>query len=281
MNISRIEQIEKSMHLHGQLQPIVVRPHEGQYQVIDGLKRAYIAIDLLMETLECYILDVDEQQAKILLMNYNRSNQSMEVWEEALVLKNLMEAHNVEQRHLAKLIGYSSAWVSRRLSLISKLDEEVSSEIRMGVLNSSHARALTRLPRGNQLEIARIITSYGLSYRLSNRLIDAYLDAEDEAQQQKILAHPEYILWDQTDLPEHPYDDRLSSYGNDLMESIMNLFRPLHVMLTLLDDGRIGELTETEKIITSPFLREAVCEAERLIEATTRIQIHKPNQDER
>ena len=66
-----------------------------------------------------------------------------------------------------------------------------------------------RLPRGNQMDMARVITTWSLSSRLSDRLVDAFLEAEDEQGQRYILAHPEYILWDQTDLPEHPCDSRL------------------------------------------------------------------------
>lgn len=282
MNISRIEHVEKSMRLHGQLQPVVARVNEGKPQIIDGFKRVYIASDLLMDTLQCQLLDVDEQQAKILLLSYNRSNQSLEVWEEALVLRDLLETHNVAQRQLAKLTGYSRSWVSRRLSLISKLDEEVCLEIRMGSLSSRHARVLMRLPRGNQLEVARVITSFGLSSRLTNRLVDAFLEAEDEHHQRDILAHPETILWDQTDLPEHPYDSRLSCYGNDLMHSIMNLYQPLHTLLSLLSDRRIDELAETEKVIISPFLREVSGNVEKLSEAIGPLQIHNQvSQDER
>ena len=39
MNMTRILQVEKSMRLHGQLQPVVARVHEGNYQIIDGFKR--------------------------------------------------------------------------------------------------------------------------------------------------------------------------------------------------------------------------------------------------
>jgi len=39
MNMTRILQIEKSMRLHGQLQPVVARVHEIGYQLIDGFKR--------------------------------------------------------------------------------------------------------------------------------------------------------------------------------------------------------------------------------------------------
>lgn len=235
-----------------------------------------------MDNLECRLFEVDEAQAKIMLMSYNWTNQSMEVWEEAMVLKSLLEGDDLDQRQLAKLTGRSPSWVSRRLSLISKIDEEVASEIKMGTLTSSQARALIRLPRGNQCDVSRIITTYGLSSRLSDRLVSAYLEAEDAQKQLHILAHPERILWDQADLPEDPYDSRLSSYGNDLMHSIMSLYQPLHTLLSRLGDMRIDDLAETEKVIITPFLREASGYVEKLSEAIGPLQIHKQGkQDER
>lgn len=194
MNMARILQIEKSMRVHGQLQPVIVREHEGIFTLIDGFKRLYAAEDLMMDTLQCRLLDIDLSQAKVLLLSYNRPHQSMEAWEEAMVLKDLLETHDLDQQSLARLTGHSRSWVSRRLALISKMDEGVSSDIMMGVLTSSHARALTRLPRGNQCDVAHVITSWGLTSRLSDTLVDAFLAAEDEDEQRYILAHPELVL---------------------------------------------------------------------------------------
>jgi len=282
INPDWVFRVQNSIWLHGQLQPVVAREHEGKYQIIDGFKRYYISVDLEIKTLQCQVLDIDLQQAKLLILSYNRPHQSMEVWEEAMVLEDLLKTHNLSQQSLSTLTGYSRSWVSRRLSLIGKIDEEVASEIRMGIITSSQARALIKLPRGNQLEVARVITTFGLSSRLSDRLVDAFLKAEDEAQQRHILAHPEHILWDQTDLPESPYDDRLSSYGNDLMHSIMNLYRPLRIMISRLGDRRIGELNESEKVIITPFLREVSGYAGKLSTAIGPLQIHKQGeQDER
>ncbi|GAH73073.1 unnamed protein product, partial [marine sediment metagenome] len=106
------------MRIYGQLQPVVAREYEGNYQIIDGFKRFYAAEDLMMETLQCHILKIDLSQAKVLLLSYNRPHQSMEAWEEAVVLKDLLETHGLDQQRLAKLTGYSRSWVSRRLSLI-------------------------------------------------------------------------------------------------------------------------------------------------------------------
>ena len=281
MNLDHIAGLEKSIKVHGQLQPVVARIYEGGIQLIDGFKRLYVAETLLMDSLECRLFEVDERQAKIMLMSYNWTNQSIEVWEEAMVLKALLEGDDLEQRHLARLVGRSPSWVSRRLSLISKLDEEVASEIRMGSITSSHARALMRLPRGNQIDVARVISGFHLSSRLSDRLVEAYLEAEDPAQQQAILAHPEHIVWSQADLPEGPYDGRLSSYGNDLMNSIMNLFVALNNCQSLLSDGRMGELDECEMAIISPFFKEASVDVEKFTLMVKQLQISKHNQDER
>lgn len=276
MNISRIEKVEKSMRLHGQLQPVVASVHEGKYLLIDGFKRLYVAEDLMMATLDCLVLEVDRAQAKVLLLSYNRSNQSMDAWEEAMVLKDLCETHDLDQRRLAQLTGYSRTWVSRRLSLISKIDEEVCSEIMMGTLTSSHARALMRLPRGNQAEVARVIRSYGLSSRQSDRLVDAFLEAEDGTHQRYIFAHPEQVLWnDPMDSEEEPYDARLSCYGNELMQSTVNAIVGLRVLLSRLDDHRTSMFNEAEKVIITPFLRKVSGYAEKLTEVIGQLQIHK------
>ena len=273
-NPESVTRVHDSMWLHGQLQPVVAREHEGRYQVIDGFKRVYSAMELMIKTLQCQVLDIDLQQAKLLILSYNRPGLSLEVWEEAMILKDLLESHDVSQRQLAKLTGHSPSWVSRRLSLISKLDEEVSLEIRMGSITSRHARALMRLPRGNQIDIAHVITNFGLSSRLSNKLIDAYMEAEDADQQQQILDHPEPVLWDQTELFEPLYDDRLSCYGNDLMLSLVNFLRPVRSLLVQLGDPKIEGLKEAERMIIDPFLRKVSGYTERLSKVTRPLHIH-------
>jgi len=194
----------------------------------------------MMETLQCHLLEIDLSQAKVLLLSYNRPHQSMEAWEEAVALKDLLETHNLDQRRLAKLTGYNRSWVSRRLSLIEKMDEQVSSEIMMGVLTGSHARALTKLPL--------------YPYPPGKKVLG------------KGQANPE----------EDVYDPRLSGFGNDLMQSAGHIIHGLQVLLSRLDDQRIGLLNETEKVIIIPVLRKASGYAENLTKEIIHLQIQKP-----
>lgn len=276
MNMTRILQVEKSMRLHGQLQPVVARVHEGGYQLIDGFKRFYAAEDLMMEALQCRLLDIDLPQAKVLLLTYNRPNQSMEALEEAMVLQDLRKTHSLNQCSLAQMTGYSRSWVSRRLALIDKMDADISSDIMMGVITSSHARALTKLPRGNQGDVARSITNFALSSRQSDKLVEAFLKAGDENRQRYILSHPEQILSkDLSGSEEEPYDQRLSSYGNDLMQGAGYVTKAVQILLSRLGDHRIGMLNESEKVIINPGFEKASGYAEKLKETITHLQIYK------
>ena len=276
MNIARVAQVEKSMRMHGQLQAVVARVNNGNFQLIDGFKRLYVAQDLMMETLQCRVLEIDLRQAKVLLLSYNHSNQSMEVWEEAVVLKDLLVTHNLDQGRLASLTGYSRSWVSRRLALIDKIDQGVSVEIRMGTLTSSHARALIRLPRDKQGEVARVITTHGLPSRLSNTLIDAFLAAEDQVQQRDVLAHPYKVLEKKGLVAiEDDYDPRLSGYGNELVQSIKRVIQSVQILLSRFDDHRLGELHPGEHVIITPGFEKVITYAQQLTKAAEELPIHK------
>lgn len=277
MNMGRILQVEKSMRLHGQLQPVVARLHESGVQLIDGFKRLYAAETLMLDTLDCQLLKVDQDQAKVLLLSYNWSSRSLEPYEEALVLQDLLENHDMDQGHLSRLTGKSTSWVSRRLSLVGKLDDQIAADIRMGVLTSSHARALMRLPRGNQVAVARVIGLHGLTSRQSDRLVDAYLEAEDQQSQQLLLRAPEKALYkvNGNDRFEQMYDPRLSGYGNKVAISIQTVVAGMQDLLKLLDEPRLKALQQAEGDLLCPGIELIQDGAIAIEQAACHLQIHK------
>ncbi len=281
VNPVRILQVEKSMRVHGQLQPVIARMHQDKYQLIDGFKRFYASENLLIETLQCRVLDIDLPGAKVLLLSYNRPHRSMEAWEEALVLQDLQQIHSLDQQSLAELIGYSRSWVSRRLSLIEKIDEKVSSQIMMGVLSSSQARALIRLPRGNQCAVASAIINFNLTSRQSDMLVEVFLKAKDEDQQQYILTHPEHVLkHEESHLQQEFYDVRLSAYGNDLMHSMMHVLQGVHILLSRIGDQRVDMLSRSESVIITPIVEKVTGCISKLTKVITQLQIHKSTQQD-
>lgn len=259
MNYGQALKIERSLEVFGQLQPVVARLNKGRYQLIDGFKRLYAAEILLINTLECQVLDISLVQAKILLMSYNRGRKTMGFWEEALILQDLIKTHNMDQKQLARLIGRSRSWVSRRLSLISKIDPEVAADLRMGDLSASHGRVLMKLPRGNQAAVAHTIMNWKLSTRQSDELARNWLEAEDDVRRKQILDHPETTfkeVWEEQDM--YPYDDRLSSFGNELKFYMDQIITTVGRTIKLIDDKRIEDLSGAEALILQSLLHRAM-----------------------
>ena len=81
--------------------------------------------------------------------------------------------------------------------------------------------------------------------------------------------------------PEDVYDERLSRYGNDLMKSMEFVLYSVKIMLSRLGDHRISALKETEKVILTPDIEKVSDYAEKLSEAISQLQIHKPKQKQK
>jgi len=273
INEARIRHIEKSLSLHGQLQPVIARIHDGGCQLIDGFKRYYAAERLHMPSLQSRLLSIDLPQAKVLLLSYNRPHQSMDAWEEALVLHDLQTTHHIDQKDLAELTGYSRSWVSRRLSLIEKMDTDLSGEIMMGTITSSHARELIKLPRGNQREITKVITSHNLTSRQSGILIDTWCKAKDQEEQKFIKENPLEVIKKQQSQDPKVYDQRLSHHGNDMLRSTGYVKKSLHILMARLHDHRTGQLSKTELMILGEGLHKVSHYCRELTELISKSQI--------
>lgn len=87
----------------------------------------------------------------------NWSDRSINEMEEALVLQSLHREDGLTQIEIATLLGRDKSWVSRRISLVERLSEEVQEDIRLGLLSVMTSRELAKLPRGNQKEAAEAI----------------------------------------------------------------------------------------------------------------------------
>jgi len=240
-----LSRVRQSMERSGQLNPIVVRPVDGRFQILDGFKRHSVAVDLGWESLEARILDISLPEGKAAMLSYNRSGRSLLDYDEAMVIYNLKQEHTLDQVAISRLTGYSRSWVCRRLALIEKLDHTLQDALRMGVITNSQARALVQLPRGNQQEVMRCITEWHLTSRDSARLVEKYLASGNCKEQQYVLTHPMEVI-EQTGSGEEIFDIRLSHHGNRLLKSTELLHIQQNIFISLCGQHMTGQLSEME-----------------------------------
>jgi ParB/RepB/Spo0J family partition protein len=240
-----IEKMCRRLNQSGQLTPVIVRQVETGYQILDGFKRYYSAQQLGWEYLEAGIVDVPLADGKAMMLSYNRGGRSLLDYDEALVVYSLKKDHYLDQSSISRLTGYSRSWVCRRLALIEKLNAVVQDSLRMGVITNSHARAIVRLPRGNQDEMTRCITENHLTSRDSVLLIEKFLDSPHRKDQQYILSHPVEVIEKSVSRVDI-YDVRLGHYGNRLLKSIELLYLQQNMFIGLFTGHKSGKLSGDE-----------------------------------
>ncbi len=142
-----------SFQRYGQLTPVVVCLREETYEILDGFKRLAAARAIGLKTLSTRLLEADERVAKAAIHGLNQTGRRPREWEEAWIVHALVREDGMTQLEVAELLGRHKSWVCRRLALVEKLTNEAREDLRLGLLSTAAARALVRLPAGNQGDV--------------------------------------------------------------------------------------------------------------------------------
>jgi ParB/RepB/Spo0J family partition protein len=187
----------KSIRKYGQITPVVCVKTEGGWELIDGFKRLRACRSLNQMTIRARAMQVSARVCKGAIIQLNQSSRSINEMEEALVVQSLHREEGLTQIEIAVLLGRDKSWVSRRISLIERLSEEVQEDIRLGLISVMTGRDLAKLPRGNQKETADIILKRRYTTRETAKLI-GYLLSRPRWEYSAILASP----WEVVELRE-------------------------------------------------------------------------------
>ena len=160
-----LNEMVASIQASGLLQPIVVRPRQGGYELIAGERRWRAIQRLGWEKIPAIIKDVDDRTVLTLALIENLQRDDLSPIEEATSYQRLMDEFDVSQSEVARLVGRDRSTVANALRLL-KLPAEVREMVQDGRLSEGHARALLGLPDNGAMEIlARKAVMEGWSVR--------------------------------------------------------------------------------------------------------------------
>lgn len=164
--------MKESIQRYGQMSPVVCVKAGNGYELIDGFKRLRVFRRLNRSVLQAKTMDISTRACKAAIIQLNsRGLRSINEMEEALVLHSLHREDRLTQIEIAALVGRHKSWVSRRISLIERLSEEVQEDIRLGLISVVAGRELAKLPRGNQKAAAAAVLKHRFSTRETAKLI--------------------------------------------------------------------------------------------------------------
>jgi ParB family chromosome partitioning protein len=166
-----LDDLASSIEASGLLQPIVVRPHRGGYELIAGERRWRAVQKLGWEKVPAVIKDVDDQALLTLALIENLQRDDLSAIDEARGYQRLIDEFKLPHAEVARLVGRNRSTIANSIRLL-QLPADVQAMLQDRTLSEGHGRAL--LPLTDPREISRIagqVAEHGWSVRETEALV--------------------------------------------------------------------------------------------------------------
>jgi ParB family transcriptional regulator, chromosome partitioning protein len=172
-----LEALADSIRRHGLLQPLVVRPTEGGFELIAGERRLRAARQAGLDEVPVVIRTATPPERLELALIENLQREALTALEEAEAYRLLMDVYGLTQDDIARRVGKSRPAIANALRLLA-LPDVVKAQLENNELTAGHARAVLAV-EGDEARVAfaREITAKKLPKSEAERLAKARRDA--------------------------------------------------------------------------------------------------------
>ena len=140
----RLAELADTVREHGVVQPLLVRPCPGGFELVAGERRWRAARLAGLVEVPAVVRELSDQDAAVLSMVENLQRDDLPFFDEAAGYRRLMDEFKLSQEEVAQWVGRSQPSVANKLRLLN-LQEVVRERVFTAGLTERHARALLRL----------------------------------------------------------------------------------------------------------------------------------------
>lgn len=180
-NPDEIASLAESIKNHQQLQPVLVRIVDGQYQLISGERRLRATIHAGLRTIRAEVREADDRLVAELAIIENLQRKDLNPIEKAMSFKRYIDEHQCKQDDLARRLSIDRSTIANLMRLL-ELPAAILEMITSGDLTVGHARAL--LPIGEediQVQMAGKIIAESWNVRATESAVGEMLRNEEDA----------------------------------------------------------------------------------------------------
>ena len=164
----KLDELAASIAKHGVIQPIIVRPFQGGYQIVAGERRWRAAQRAQLHDIPAIIRSFDDSETLEIALLENIQRQDLNPIEEAEAYKKLTELFGHSAGELAGLVHKSRSHVANMMRLLD-LPPTLRDLVTEEKLSMGHARTL--LGSDNAVQLAMLVIKNGLSVRATEALV--------------------------------------------------------------------------------------------------------------
>lgn len=184
---SKIDELARTIHTHGVIQPIVVRKIEDDlYEIIAGERRFRAMTKLEWELVPAIVRNLSDKETASVALIENLQREELTAIEEALAYQKLLELHELTQEALAQRLGKGQSTVANKIRLL-KLPQIIQNGILKREISERHARALMPI-KDEEKQIALFNETIAQQYNVKQleKKVDEFLNPpEAEAKKEK------------------------------------------------------------------------------------------------
>jgi ParB family chromosome partitioning protein len=162
-----LDELAKSIAARGLIQPIVVRPWSGGYQIVAGERRWRAAQRAMLHEVPVIVREFDEAETLEIALVENIQREDLNAIEEAAAYRKLIDRFGHSQEALGRLVHKSRSHIANLMRLLD-LPAPVQALLADGQIDMGHARAL--VTAADPEALAREVVARGLSVRETERL---------------------------------------------------------------------------------------------------------------
>lgn len=167
-----LKELADSIREQGVIQPLVVRPRDGGFELIAGERRWRAAQIAGLSELPVLVREADDREVLELALIENLQRENLNPIEEALGYSKLIKDFALTQEEAAVKVGKNRATVANLLRLL-QLHSDVQNYVRSGLLSFGHARAILGIAYADsQKQLAEEVIREGLSVRETEQLVN-------------------------------------------------------------------------------------------------------------
>lgn len=155
---AKIEELARTIHTHGVIQPIVIRKmDDDKYEIIAGERRFRAMTKLKWTEVPAIVRNLSDKETASIALIENLQREELTAIEEAVAYQKLLKLHELTQEALAQRLGKGQSTVANKLRLL-KLPEEIQQAIMDKRLSERHARSLMQI-KDEDIQIKLMVES--------------------------------------------------------------------------------------------------------------------------
>jgi ParB family chromosome partitioning protein len=188
-----LQALADSVSESGVLQPVLVRPAGGRYELVAGERRWRAAQLAGLDTVPAVITERGDSESLEAAVIENMAREDLNPIEEARAVAALVEDAGLSREQVGKRVGRSRSAISNLLRILD-LPPEAIELIESGSLSEGHGRALLLADdHADRRSLARSASTDGWSVRVTEDRARASNEAGTKAQPGRAAVHPDAL----------------------------------------------------------------------------------------